>query len=48
MLAAMSRHDDGLKASQARLWKLVEERCRAGTDVSALDQRIWDLFGEER
>jgi adenylate cyclase len=39
--------EEGLKASQARLWKLVEERCKAGADVSAIDQRIWDLFGED-
>lgn len=36
-----------LKGSSARLWKLVEERARAGADVAAIDQRIWDLFGEE-
>ena len=43
----MSGRDDGLKASQTRLWKLVDERCQAGADVSAIDQRIWDLFGED-
>jgi adenylate cyclase len=36
-----------LKGSSARLWKLVEERARPGADVTAIDQRIWDLFGEE-
>jgi class 3 adenylate cyclase len=36
-----------LKGSSARLWKLVEERTRSGADVAAIDQRIWDLFGEE-
>lgn len=36
-----------LKGSSARLWKLVEERARSGADVAAIDQRIWDLFGEE-
>jgi class 3 adenylate cyclase len=36
-----------LKGSSARLWKLVEERTQAGADVTAIDQRIWDLFGEE-
>ena len=36
-----------LKGSSARLWKLVEERAQAGADVAAIDQRIWDLFGEE-
>jgi class 3 adenylate cyclase len=39
--------DDALKGSSARLWKLVEERARAGADVAAIDRRIWDLFGEE-
>jgi adenylate cyclase len=36
-----------LKGSSARLWKLVEERAQDGADVSRIDQRIWDLFGEE-
>jgi class 3 adenylate cyclase len=36
-----------LNGSSARLWKLVEERTQSGADVAAIDQRIWDLFGEE-
>jgi adenylate cyclase len=28
------------------LWDLVAERSKPGTDVEALDQRIWDRFGE--
>ncbi len=36
-----------LKASQGRLWALVEERCQPGADTALIDQRIWDLFGEE-
>ena len=36
-----------LKRSEARLWKLVEERTRHGADTTAIDRRIWDLFGEE-
>lgn len=40
-------HDRDLKVSQARLWALIEERCQAGADVAEIDQRIWDLFGEE-
>jgi len=36
-----------LKGSSARLWKLVEERTSPGADVATIDQRIWDLFGEE-
>ncbi|HYQ18425.1 MAG TPA: adenylate/guanylate cyclase domain-containing protein [Polyangiaceae bacterium] len=42
----MSGTEDGLKASQSRLWKLIEERCKPGADTAALDKRIWDLFGE--
>ena len=36
-----------LKGSSARLWKLVEERAQTGADTETIDQRIWDLFGEE-
>lgn len=36
-----------LKGSSARLWKLVEERMAAHANVAEIDQRIWDLFGEE-
>ena len=36
-----------LKGSSARLWKLVEQRAQKGADTAAIDQRIWDLFGEE-
>ncbi|MDF3064730.1 MAG: hypothetical protein K0R38_331 [Polyangiaceae bacterium] len=43
----MSSNEDGLKASQAKLWKLVEERSRPGSDTAAIDKRIWDLFGED-
>src|SRR5688500_8797992 len=39
--------DPSLNSSSARLWKLVEERTKTGADVDAIDQRIWDLFGEE-
>lgn len=39
--------DRDLKVSQERLWSLVEQRCQAGADVAEIDQRIWDLFGEE-
>ena len=34
-------------ASEDRLEKLIEARLAPGTDKAALDQRIWDLFGEE-
>ncbi len=43
----MSTHDPTLTRSEARLWKLIEERTRAETDTEAIDRRIWDLFGED-
>lgn len=30
-----------------RLWSLIEERTLPGTDTKRIDQRIWDLFGED-
>jgi hypothetical protein len=36
-----------VKSSSARLWKLVEERTKPDADVATIDQRIWDLFGED-
>src|SRR5438874_10808903 len=36
-----------LKGSETRLWALIEERTKPGADVKRIDQRIWDLFGEE-
>jgi adenylate cyclase len=38
-------HDQGLKGSESRLWGLIEER-RSTVDRTAIDERIWDLFGE--
>ena len=43
-------YDAYLKGSEVRLWKLIEQRCALGTDHAAqkvIDERIWDLFGEE-
>jgi adenylate cyclase len=34
-------------ASEARLEALMNERLKPGADKAAVDQRIWDLFGEE-
>ena len=34
-------------ASEDRLEKLIERRLAPGVDKAALDQRIWDLFGDE-
>jgi class 3 adenylate cyclase len=39
--------DDTLKSSAERLWKLVEQRTHVGANTAAIDQRIWDLFGED-
>jgi len=36
-----------LKGSEERLWALVEARTRPGADTASIDQRIWDLFGED-
>jgi len=38
---------DMLLTSEARLWRLIEERATDGADVDAIDARIWELFGEE-
>ncbi len=43
--AVMDERDLGRSA--LRLWKMIAERAETGTDVAAIDQRIWDLFGEE-
>jgi class 3 adenylate cyclase len=43
----MSLRDGTLRRSERRLWQLVDERSRHGADVKAIDERIWDLFGEE-
>jgi len=34
-------------ASEDRLEKLIEMRLKPGADKAAIDERIWDLFGEE-
>ena len=39
--------DDELKGSAVRLWGLIAERARPGADTAAIDQRIWDLFGQD-
>jgi len=45
--AFMAGDSEALKVSEARLWRLIEERGKAGSDVEAIDRRIWDLFGED-
>jgi adenylate cyclase len=39
--------DEDLKGSEVRFWHLIEKRARPGADTARIDQRIWDLFGEE-
>jgi class 3 adenylate cyclase len=41
------RHVIGVGASEDRLEKLIQERLKPGADKDKVDQRIWDLFGEE-
>ncbi len=41
------RHAIGAGASEDRLEKLIQERLLPGADKEKVDQRIWDLFGEE-
>ena len=36
-----------VSGSEARLWALIEERTLPGADLKRIDQRIWDLFGED-
>ena len=44
----MGVSDQDLKGSESRLWHLIEQRLRAGADkTKEIDQRIWDLFGED-
>lgn len=37
----------GYSASEDRLENLIEERLRPGAEKERIDERIWDLFGEE-
>jgi class 3 adenylate cyclase len=39
--------DEDVKGSEARLWRLIDERTQDGADVADIDRRIWDLFGED-
>lgn len=36
-----------VKGSEVRLWQLIDERTQPGADRERIDQRIWDLFGED-
>src|SRR5688572_14226290 len=39
--------ENDLKGTEARLWTLIEERTHPGADTKKIDQRLWDLFGED-
>lgn len=39
--------DSQLKGSEVRLWSLVAERMQPGADKKHLEERIWDLFGDD-
>ncbi len=43
----MPKRDEMVLSSEARLWALIEERTLPGADLRRIDQRIWDLFGED-
>ena len=43
----MADEPESSNDSESRLWRLIEERSRAGADVGEIDRRIWELFGEE-
>jgi hypothetical protein len=40
-------HSVTYPAMQMRLNKLLAERVKPGTDKQAIDDQIWELFGEE-
>ncbi len=44
---ATTKRSIGVSASEDRLEKLIEERLKPGADKKLIDERLWDLFGEE-
>jgi class 3 adenylate cyclase len=34
-------------SASGRLWKMIEERSRAGSETAAIDEQIWNTFGQE-
>ncbi len=40
-------NDEFVRGSEARLWQLIADRMLPGADTRKIDQRIWDLFGED-
>jgi len=44
----MARHEPlNTRRSQERLTRLIQERLQPGADKKRIDERIWDLFGED-
>lgn len=44
----MARHDPlNTRRSEERLTRLIQERLQPGADKKRIDERIWDLFGED-
>lgn len=44
----MARHDQvNTRSTEARLTRLIQERLQPGADKKRIDERIWDLFGED-
>ena len=44
----MDRHDPiNTRRSNERLTRLITQRLQPGTDKKQIDERIWDLFGED-
>jgi adenylate cyclase len=44
----MARHDPlNTRRSEERLTRLIQERLQPGADKQRIDERIWDLFGED-
>lgn len=43
----LRRLSTGMQNSEDRLYKMIGERLLPGADKDAIDQRIWNLFGEE-
>lgn len=44
----MARHDPlNTRRSEERLTHLIQERLQPGADKQRIDERIWDLFGED-
>lgn len=44
----MARHDQvNTRRSEDRLTRLIQERLQPGADKKRIDERIWDLFGED-